>query len=178
MPRYVALLGSINVGGNRLSMAELREALLREDFEEVETVVASGNVMFTHDERPTEGLAEKIAYVVSDRFDIDTFAAVVTREQLQASLDACPFTEDGEEKQVHIGFLDGALDETAFAKLVDDHADRGPERLAAKNNFVYVDFADGVGSSKLSKPFIERRLGRQITMRNLRSVRRIIEKMA
>ena len=49
MTRYVALLGSINLGGNRLKMAELREALEREDFEEVETVVASGNVLFAHD---------------------------------------------------------------------------------------------------------------------------------
>ena len=46
MTRYVALLGSINVGGNRLSMADLREAMEREDFENVETVVASGNVKF------------------------------------------------------------------------------------------------------------------------------------
>ena len=46
MTRYVALLGSINVGGNRLLMADLREALEREEFEDVETVVASGNVLF------------------------------------------------------------------------------------------------------------------------------------
>ena len=53
MPRYVAFLGSINVGTNRVGMAELRHALEREDFEEVETVVASGNVLFAHDDRPT-----------------------------------------------------------------------------------------------------------------------------
>ena len=35
MTRYVALLGSINVGGNRLKMVELREALEREDFADV-----------------------------------------------------------------------------------------------------------------------------------------------
>ena len=64
MTRYVALLGSINVGGNRLMMADLREALEREEFEDVETVVASGNVLFSHDERPSDGLAEKIAHIV------------------------------------------------------------------------------------------------------------------
>ena len=47
--RYVALLGSINGGGNRLKMADLRESLEREEFEDVETVVASGNVLFSHD---------------------------------------------------------------------------------------------------------------------------------
>ena len=42
MTRYLALFGSINVGGNRLKMADLRYAFEREEFENVETVVASG----------------------------------------------------------------------------------------------------------------------------------------
>ena len=46
MPRYVAFLGTINVGGNRLTMADLRAAFEREEFAKVETVVASGNVLF------------------------------------------------------------------------------------------------------------------------------------
>lgn len=46
MTRYVALFGSINVGGDRLKMADLRYALEREEFEGVETVVSSDNVLF------------------------------------------------------------------------------------------------------------------------------------
>ena len=53
MARYVALFGSINVGGNRLTMADLRAAFEAEGFRNVETVVASGNVLFDHDARPT-----------------------------------------------------------------------------------------------------------------------------
>ena len=58
MPRYVAFFGSINVGSNRLTMADLRWAFEREGFENVETIVASGNVLFDFDERPTDGLEE------------------------------------------------------------------------------------------------------------------------
>ena len=47
MPRYVALLGSINVGGNRLKMADLKAALEKHGFASVATVVASGNVFST-----------------------------------------------------------------------------------------------------------------------------------
>ena len=64
MTRYVALLGSINVGGNRLSMADLREAMEREDFENVETVVASGNVLFDHERAGDAKLEDEIAGVV------------------------------------------------------------------------------------------------------------------
>ena len=72
MTRYVAFLGSINVGNNRLKMIDLRDALEREEFEEIETVAASGNVLFVHEEMPSEGLAEKIAWIVRDEFDIDS----------------------------------------------------------------------------------------------------------
>ena len=79
--RYAAFFASINVGGNRLLMTDLREALEREEFADVETVVASGNVLFSHDQRPSEGLSEKLAYNLRDRFDIDTFAAVRSRDR-------------------------------------------------------------------------------------------------
>ena len=54
MTRYVAFFGSINVGGNRLTMADLRAAFEAEDFANVATVVASGNVLFEFPERPTD----------------------------------------------------------------------------------------------------------------------------
>ena len=56
MARYVALFDSIKAGGSRLTMAELRKAFEAEEFERVETVVASDNILFAHPERPDDGL--------------------------------------------------------------------------------------------------------------------------
>ena len=42
---------------------------------------------------------------------------------------------------------------------------------------VYIDYVDGVGGSRLSNVFIERRLKLWGTARNIRSLRRILEKM-
>ena len=175
--RYVALLGSINVGGNRLKMAELRDALEREDFEDVETVVASGNVLFSHDERPSEGLSDKLAYVLRDRFGIDTFAAVRSREEVRAAIEDNPFKGQGEDAFVHTHFLDGQPSQAQFDKLVADHAGRGREKLALGDRALYVDYVDGAGASKLTGAFIERRLGCRGTARNLRSLQRILDKM-
>ena len=177
MTRYVALLGSINVGGNRLLMADLREALEREDFEQVETVVASGNVLFSHDERPSEGLAEKLAYVVRDRFGIDTFAAVRSRAELEATLAESPFAGVGEDKYVHVHFLTGQPSPADFARLLADHQGRGEEKLAPGTRALHVDYVNGAGGSKLTGDFIARRLGCKGTARNVRSIRRMIELM-
>jgi uncharacterized protein (DUF1697 family) len=42
---------------------------------------------------------------------------------------------------------------------------------------LHIDYAAGVGDSKLDWPFIERRIGRMGTARNLRSMKRILAKM-
>ena len=51
MTTYIALLKGINVGGNRrLPMADLKAALTEAGFDDVRTVLASGNVVL---EAPT-----------------------------------------------------------------------------------------------------------------------------
>jgi uncharacterized protein (DUF1697 family) len=173
MTRYVALLGSINVGGNRLRMAELRQALEREDFEDVETVVASGNVLFSHDARPSAGLAEKIAHVVKDRFGIDTFAAVRSRDELAAAIADNPFAGQNEDKFVHTVFLQEPLNREAFAEFAKAY--EGQERLAPGKHEFFVDFVDGVADSKLGQAM--RKMKLRSTARNIRSLRRMLEKM-
>ena len=177
MPRYVALLGSINVGGNRLTMADLRHAFEREELEDVETVVASGNVLFSFDERPTEGLEELIAHMMADRFDIDSFVAVRSRDELARAISDNPFAADGAENLVHTQFLGGQPGQLTFDALVDAYAGRGPERLALGDRALYIDYVEGVGNSRLTGAFIERRLGYRGTARNIRSLRRILDKM-
>lgn len=176
--RYAGLIGRVNVGKNRLSMADLREAMEREGFANVETVVASGNVLFDHDERPSAGIADKLAHLVAERFGFDTFAVVLTREELAAAIDASPFKGEGEDKQVHTVFLDGDLDPIAYNAMIAAYQGRGPERIEQGRRAVHVDFVDGVSQSRLTPGFIERRLGVAGTARNRRSLQRILDKMA
>lgn len=177
MTRYVALFGSINVGGNRVTMADLRYAFEREEFGNVETVVASGNVLFDFDARPTEGLEELLAHMMLDRFDIDSFVAVRSREEVRAAVEDNPFTGIGADAQVHTHFLACQPTPVQFQALVADHSGRGAEKLALGNRSLYIDYVDGAGSSKLTGAFIERRLGCRGTARNVRSLARILAKM-
>lgn len=177
MPRYVAFLGSINVGGNRLTMAELRAELEAEGFVNVETVVASGNVLFDHDERPTRGLEEKLEHVLRHRFDMRSIAAVRSRDEVAEAITQNPFAATGEANLVHTMFLESDADPAQFRVLVADHAGRGPEKLALGERALYIDYVEGVGSSRLTGPFIENRLGRRGTARNMRSLARILAKM-
>lgn len=175
--RFVALLGSINVGGNRLKMEDLRAAMDGAGFAHVETVVASGNVLFSHDRAADAALAGAIEALVAERFAIATFAAVRSAEEIRAAIDANPFAGVGEDKLVHTHFLECQPSAAQFGRLVDDHARRGREKLALGDRALYIDFVDGVAGSKLTGAFIEKRLGCRGTARNMRSLARILERM-
>lgn len=178
MTRYVALFGSINVGGNRVTMADLRWAFEREGLTGLETVVASGNLLFDYDDRPLDGLEDLFSHVLLDRFDIKSFVAVRDRAAIAEAVEGNPFTGIGADNQVHTLFLERQPDQAAFDKLVADQAARGLEKFAIGNRCIYIDFVEGVGDSKLSSAFLERRLGCRGTARNVRSIARILAKMS
>ena len=177
MARYVALLGSINVGGNRLKMDQLKAALKEHGFANVTTVVASGNVLLDHPRAADAKLEAEIAEVVMGRFGIATFAAVRTKGELEAALEENPFAGEGEDRFVHVHFLASQPTKAQFEQLISDHEGRGAEKLAPGTRALHIDFVDGVGTSKLTSAFIEKRLGCKGTARNVRSIKRIIEKL-
>src|SRR6266545_8120025 len=60
MPRYVALLRAINVGGHNVKMEELRRQFERLGLSNVETFIASGNVLFDAKSSSVSALEHKI----------------------------------------------------------------------------------------------------------------------
>lgn len=175
--RLAALLGSINVGGNRLKMADLRAALEAAGFTNVATVAASGNVLFDGDPASQSEYAARIADVIAAKLGIATFAFVTTREDLLTSVAESPFADDGADNMVHVHFLERQPDQEAFGQLASDHEGRGPERIAPGTSALHIDFVDSAANSKLTGPFLAKRLGCRGTSRNIRSIRRIAEAM-
>lgn len=175
MPRYVALLSSVNVGGNQVKMADLKVALETCGLENVSTVTASGNVIFDHARAADATLAQEIGDCVKANFGFRTFAAVRTAEELRAAVAESPFRGGSEDKFVHIHFLDKVLDKAAYERLLAAH--QGAETFAPGKAHVHIDFVDGVGRSKVTAPFLEKHLGCMGTARNLRSLERIAEAM-
>lgn len=177
MPRYVALLGSVNVGRNRVTMAELRRAFEGEGLTNVETVVASGNVLFEHDARPTDGLGEKLGALMLDHFGFTSTALVRSRDELAAALASNVFASDGAPNLVHTMFLTAQPTAAQFDAMVLRYSGRGSERIALGDRALHIDYVAGAGQSPLTAAFIERQLQCKGTARNIRSITRIIAKL-
>ena len=118
-----------------------------------------------------------LAFIVRDRFGFDSFAAVRDLAEVQSAFTDNPFAGDGEDRLVHTLFYEREADDAAVAQLIADHAERGPERIAPGPRCLYVDYVGGAGTSKLTGAFIERRIGCRTTGRNVRSLKRVYEKM-
>lgn len=180
MGRVVAFLGSINVGGNRIKMVDLVEALEDAGFGDVSTVAASGNVILS-DEHDPAMLEMRLESVVQQRFGFKSCAMVRTAAQIRSAIEDNPFhgtgPEHGTDKMVHSIFLSQQPDVAAVEAVIAEHSARGSERLALGDRVLFLDYVHGVGVSDLSNKFLERRLGCKGTARNMSSLKRILGKM-
>lgn len=171
MAIWVALLRGINLGGrNKVPMAELREALTADGFEDVATYIASGNVVL----RAPECRPDRISGIIADTFGLDIAVVVRSPEQLRAAIEANPFPEAVENPKSLSAFFttDPAADDT-FADF--DHDRYLPDRVAAAAGEVYATYPDGMARSKLTNTVIDRAVGAPTTARNWNTVLKLGE---
>lgn len=180
MPTYLALLGSINVGGNRIKMAELRDVLTEAGFGDVATVAASGNVILIS-ESDSAMLEVQLESLVERHFGFKSCTMVRSKAEVKAAIDENPFhgtgPQHGSDKMVHSIFLSQQPAQSAVDALIADHASRGSERLALGDRVLFLDYVHGVGVSDLSNKTLERRLKCRGTARNMNSLKNILSKM-
>ena len=92
MTSYIAFLRGINVGGHkRVGMDGLRKAVEALGFQNVETLLASGNLLFTTRATGGRALAAAIERRIQRRFGLEVSVILRTRHDLQKLLDADPF---------------------------------------------------------------------------------------
>lgn len=92
MPRYVALLRGINVGGHKpVSMDRLKKAFETLGFRNVKTLLASGNVLFEAPPASAAALIRKIEAKLEQTFGHEIGTILRTIEDLQDLAAADPF---------------------------------------------------------------------------------------
>jgi uncharacterized protein (DUF1697 family) len=163
MTSYVALLRAVNVGGTgKLPMADLRAMGEECGFADCRTFIASGNLLFE------SGLAEsEVKAALESR--LERFAGkrvpvlVRTADELAAIVAADPFP-DAHGSQHMVFFMDAAPP----GDLISQCRDVQGERLALGVRELYVDYGDGIRSTKLKFPKIGDHTGR-----NMNSVRKL-----
>jgi uncharacterized protein (DUF1697 family) len=175
--RYVALLRAVNVGGAKLPMAELREVCGGLGWENVQTYIQSGNVVFESDDEP-QLLEAALERAVEQRFG---FARpVIVRSAVQWTTYAAgspfPAQEQDQPNYLLLGLAKAPLAAGAAEKLQA----RGVagEEVRQDRDALWFWFPDGSGVSKLTPAAIDKAAGSPVTTRNWRTVCRLQEMLA
>lgn len=177
MTTFVALLRSVNVGGrNRVLMADLVRLVESLGFDDVETYVQSGNVVFTGSGAPTAA-ARAIEGAIGDRLGLEVPVIVRSGKQLSRLLEVNPFLRSGADpKYLHVTLLAGPPAPDRRRLVVGSEGPSGADHPYGDDRFelvgsdVFVHCPGGYGTTKLNNAFFERRTGVVATTRNWRTV--------
>lgn len=171
MPQYIAFLRAINVGGRTVKMDRLREICQSLDLSDVETFIASGNVIFRSRAR-RDALERKIEMALEKHlgFQVDTFIRTV--EATRAVAQSAPFGELDPGDSLYAGFLK-VPPTAAAAGAVAAHSTR-EHRFVVVGEEVWWRRAQG-SDLKDWAGLIEKTTG-PMTVRNITTIRKLAAK--
>jgi uncharacterized protein (DUF1697 family) len=91
MPKYIALLRGVNVGGNnKISMPELKAAFESEGFSNVTTYINSGNIIFDADEADETALKSTCEAMIVNSFGLNIIVNVISAADFCAMVAHAP----------------------------------------------------------------------------------------
>jgi uncharacterized protein (DUF1697 family) len=160
MTVHIALLRGINVGGHKkVGMANLRELLTELGFQEVRSLLQSGNLVFDSDARPGESLERLLEQKTEQRLEVRADFFVRTAQELDAAIAHNPFPDEAKRDPAHllILFLKDAPPASAIKTL--QSVIKGPELVRARGREAYLVYPDGIGRSKLTAALLDKHVG-------------------
>ncbi len=171
MTAFVSLFRGINVGGHhKISMAELKELHESLGLKDVLPYIQSGNVVFKSDDADLARLRRQIEDGFEKKFGFHVEVLIRTSAELREIIDKNPFQSQPskESKWVVVLFLAARPDDTAQETLLKTYG--GPEELFFIGKEVYIYYPNGIGRSKLSLSFLEKKLKTVGTARNWNTI--------
>jgi uncharacterized protein (DUF1697 family) len=176
MPRYVAFLRAINVGGHTVKMDRLQKLFEKLGFDDVETFIASGNVIFRSKSKNARALSSTIekALALALGYEVATF--VRTDEEVAAIARRLPF--DPAAHKAAVAFVVGFLIDAPSAGAVKALMSLGTEidRFAVHGNEIYWLCRTGQSESTFSNALFEKTLRLKSTFRNMNTLARLAAK--
>ena len=175
MPKYIAFLRAVNVGGTTLiKMTDLKKMFESFGLDNVQTYIQTGNVIFQSPEKNSSVLEEQIERQLEKAVGKRIPLFVRTIRDVQKMAHACPFNPQDEEtvhvvilqKQPHKKNVNSWL---ALRSDADDFASQGKEVYNLRRNR---------DQSIFSNNLIEKTLEVMGTTRNLTTIKKLAEKYA
>lgn len=172
MPAYVALLRGIAPSNPKMRNVELRKVFEALSFDDVRTVISSGNVLFTTDERSTPKLETRIEDALHDHIGAPCSTILRSRGQIAHLLRTDLFApyDDGPTERCNVTFLK----RRPSTSQQPPESGTGYEILAVRSRAVFSVVDTTTSGSPELMARVEKAYGSQnTTTRTWRTVHRI-----
>jgi len=174
--RYVALLRAVNVGGRTVKMDRLRTLFEELKLRNVETYIASGNVIF-ESTAAANALESRIEKHLSKSLGFDVPTLVRSTEDFAAVAGHDPFAERppiGKLGALYVGFLKTAAASDGMKKIEALANVSNTFRLHGRE--LYWRAEDRRAVLEIPIATFERAFGCEATFRNVTTVRKIADR--
>jgi uncharacterized protein (DUF1697 family) len=175
MSAIVSLLRGVNLGAHRrLKMDDLRKVYDSLGLQNVQTLLQSGNVVFTTT-KPVTRLAERIEDTIEKTFGFHSDVILRTTAELREVIAKNPFAKRPgmEPSKFLVWFLAGDPGPEAREKVLQIKTD--PEELRIADRELYIYYTAGMARPKIPMALIERTLKTVGTGRNWNTVTKLLE---
>jgi len=176
MPKYIALLRGINVGGHKkIIMADLKMVFEKSGFLEAKSYIQSGNVIFQSNEVETKKLEHQIESALEKAYGYQVPVIVLTRSKLEKILSDNPFKpfEGDDTRKIYYVFLKD-VPQRKVVELFNETKFQN-ERFFICKDYIFLKFLCGMGKAKLNTNLFEQKLQVKATARNHKTALKLLE---
>jgi uncharacterized protein (DUF1697 family) len=177
MPKYIAFLRAINVGGRVVKMDRLRALFEELNFTNVESFIASGNIIFDATAKNAATLETKIEAHLKSSLGYEVATCLRSPAEVAAAAANDPFNGEAaqhEKATLFVGFLKHAPEAAAVEKLMTRQTPTDAFHVAGRE--VYWLCRIPVNESKIANAMFEKVLGVPATFRNVTTVGKLAAK--
>jgi uncharacterized protein (DUF1697 family) len=178
MPRLIAFLRAINVGGHTVKMDELRRLFEALGLKGVETFIASGNVIFTTPARDIDAMQRRIENHLGASLGYEVKTFLRTDAEMAVIAQYKPFT--GSQRRTAgalcVGFLAEPLGTGGKKSLMALRTDIDDFHVTGRE--IWWLCKKGQSESTFSNNVFEKALKCRATFRGVRTVQKLAEKYA
>jgi uncharacterized protein (DUF1697 family) len=177
MPKYIAFLRAINVGGHTVKMERLKKLFEALGFSKVETFIASGNVIFDSGSKNTKALEKKIEAHLKKLLGYEVATFIRSTSELADIARYKPFADselNADGNSLYIGFVQEPPGGEAKKKFLGFSSKTDEVHIHGRE--VYWLCRPRFSESGFSGGLLEKTLGIPATFRNSTTVRKMAAK--
>lgn len=156
-------------------MERLRESFETLGFEQVQTYIQSGNVVFKAGKSSADALCQKVEKKLKEDFGFPVVVVMRTQHELATTIAKNPFLKERgiDVAKLHVTFLSEYPQDPAMKRL--EALTPGSDRSFHIGTEIYWYLPNGVSQSVLMKAPVDRILAVSTTTRNWRTTNAILQ---